>query len=129
MRKEARDWWEQGQHDLSVARDMLQAGHWAVCVFHGHEACKKALKGLHISGLRRMPGRWDNNVELAQALELPEELVSFLRESNNDYKASRYPDVAMGVPAEMFDERIAQERLGQAEQVMEWVQKELTGAS
>ena len=129
MRKEAQDWWEQAQHDLLVARDMLQAGHWAVCVFYGHEACKKALKGVHIARLRRMPPRWNNNVELASAVGAPGELVSFLRESNNDYKASRHPDVATGVPAEMFDRRIAQERLGQAEQVMKWIRETLTGTS
>ena len=129
MRREAQDWWDQAQQDFGAARDMLAVRRCNVCVFLVHQAVEKGLKALHIARLRRMPPHIHNLPELAGPLGAPEDLISLLRESNNEYLATRYPDVAMGVPAEMFDERIAKERLDQAEQVMAWIEKELTGTS
>lgn len=40
-------------------------------------------------------------------------------------EAIRYPDVADGVPYELYDEEIALEKIGLAEEVLKWVEKEL----
>jgi HEPN domain-containing protein len=48
-----------------------------------------------------------------------------LKDLNPEYLSTRYPDMAVGVPAELYDESIAARHLKTAEQVIEWVKKQI----
>jgi HEPN domain-containing protein len=42
-----------------------------------------------------------------------------------DYLRARYPDIAGGVPHEIFDATTAEERIAQAERIRDWVIQQL----
>ena len=52
-------------------------------------------------------------------------MLSGIRDLNPEYLSTRYPDMAVGVPAELYDESIAARHLKTAEQVIEWVKKQI----
>jgi HEPN domain-containing protein len=42
-----------------------------------------------------------------------------------DYLRARYPDIAGGVPHELFDAQTAQERIDQARRIRQWVEQQM----
>jgi len=52
-------------------------------------------------------------------------MLSGIRDLNPEYLSTRYPDMAAGVPAELYDEQIANRHLKTAEKVVRWVKKQI----
>jgi HEPN domain-containing protein len=42
-----------------------------------------------------------------------------------DYLRARYPDIAGGVPHELFDATTAEERIDQARRIRQWVEQQM----
>lgn len=54
-----------------------------------------------------------------------EELQAALRRLNPAYTNARYPDAVNGVPAEAFDQEMAQDHIAYSERVVEWARSDL----
>ena len=52
-------------------------------------------------------------------------MLSGIRDLNPEYLSTRYPDMAAGVPADLYDESIAARHLKTAGEVVEWVKKQI----
>ncbi|MBI4279283.1 MAG: HEPN domain-containing protein [Armatimonadetes bacterium] len=126
MREEARRWFEQADADLEYAKASIQTGFHFGAAFQCHQAVEKWLKGAVIELHRRMPPKTHDLVELGETLKAPEEVMSDLRLLNPEYKTSRYPDAANGVPAKNYDERKAMMLLAATERVHQWITLALT---
>jgi HEPN domain-containing protein len=125
MRAETRNWWTQSLADLEAAKSILLIGQYYVCAFLCHQAAEKALKAVIIETLRELPPRNHNLLRLGERLPLPEGLQAALRRLNPAYTNARYPDAVNGVPAEAFDQEMAQEHVAYSERVVEWARKQL----
>lgn len=123
MREEVRSWWRQALEDLDAAKDNLGIGRYYVCAFLCQQAAEKALKAVAMETWREANPKTHSLPPLAKALSLPSELQSASRRLNAAYATSRYPDAANGIPAEIFDQEIAQTYLGDAQGIVEWARK------
>ncbi|MHC1591407.1 MAG: HEPN domain-containing protein [Candidatus Helarchaeales archaeon] len=121
MREEIKNWWLQGKADLKTARDnIIMENHYAA-VFFLHQAVEKSLKALCMHLKKGCPLKNSNVFELGKEVGIPERFHSFLREITRDYVATRYPDAANGIPAELYDENIARRILERGEEIIQWV--------
>lgn len=125
MRGETRNWWTQALADLEAAKVNLSASQYYVCAFLCHQAAEKALKAVIIEKLRELPPKNHNLLRLGERLSLTEGLQAALRRLNPAYTNALYPDAANGVPAEAFDEEMAQDHIAYSERVVEWARKQL----
>lgn len=121
MREEVILWFEQAKDDLKNAEKNLAQDIYYVCAFLSQQAAEKALKAYYIKTKREIPVKTHNLITLGKALEVPEEILSYLRELNSDYVTTRYPDAANGLPSEIFDKAIALDHMTKAQEVMSWV--------
>ncbi|MDD1764262.1 MAG: HEPN domain-containing protein, partial [Methanobacteriaceae archaeon] len=93
--------------------------------FMSQQAAEKALKALYIYKIRDSPGKTHSLLRLGKDVGIPSYSYHGLRKLNPDFILTRYPDVADGVPYELYDYEIAQDKLQIAEEVIKWVEKEL----
>ncbi|HLD72705.1 MAG TPA: HEPN domain-containing protein [Candidatus Nanoarchaeia archaeon] len=124
MREEIIDWWKQAQADLNSAKNCINSGDFYLAVFMSHQAAEKALKSLCMLKLKESsPGH--SLIYLAQKLKVPSEMLTGIRDLNPEYLTSRYPDLAEGVPAELYDRPIAEKHYLTAERVLQWVKPQI----
>lgn len=126
MREEAASWLAQAREDLTTAEYNRQGGRYYAAVFFAQQAAEKALKALYVQAMNDLAPKTHNMVRLAKVLGAPEEVVEAAIELNPEYFTTRYPDAAVGIPAEMFSDRSAAVHLQAAKVVLEWVQSKLT---
>lgn len=124
MRKETVRLWEQALHDLNTAEKLLGIEIYYASVFFSEQAAEKALKALHLEKRRRMEFTHDL-IELAEALEAPEEVRQSAAELSPDYVIARYPNAANAVPARLYHADSARMHLECAQRVTGWVKREL----
>lgn len=124
MREEVRNWFKQAEADLRSARNSKKSFDHYMSVFASQQAVEKALKALCLHKLREFP-KGHSIIYLAQKVDVPEYMLSGIRDLNPEYLSTRYPDMAAGVPAELYDESIAARHLKTAEQVVEWAKKQI----
>lgn len=126
MREEVRRLWIQALEDLETARILIDARRYYASVFFSHQAAEKALKALYMHRERREPPKTHNLVELLEELDVRDEtLLDPAMELSSEYTVSRYPNAAGGIPAKMYNERIAEERYRQARIIVEYCRREL----
>ena len=58
-------------------------------------------------------------------MDVGEEVIDAAVELNPDYAVARYPDAANGVPAQMYNERIARNRFEKAKLIVEFCRRRL----
>lgn len=93
-------------------------------VFASQQAVEKALKALCLFKLKEFP-KGHSIIYLAQKLKAPKEMLSGIRDLNPEYLSTRHPDMAVGVPAELYDDDIAARHFKTAEKVVKWVEKQI----
>ena len=52
-------------------------------------------------------------------------MFSGIRDLNPEYLITRYPDMAAGVPSEMYDKEIAARHKKTAQEVLKWVKNQI----
>lgn len=124
MRQEVLNWFKQAEADLRSARNSRAAGDYYMSVFASQQAAEKSLKALSLFKLKEYP-RGHSIIYLAQRLEVPESMISGIRDLNPEYLSTRYPDMAAGVPAELYDDKIAERHFTTAQEVIEWVREQI----
>lgn len=123
MRDEAKIWIRQAKSDLRNAEKTIGIEAYDVAAFLCHQAVEKVLKGLYVLVEEDEPPKTHTLLHLGQRLKMPEALLTHLRVLTPDYVTSRYPDAANGVPAELYDEPIALDRLKRVREIFEWAGK------
>ena len=58
-------------------------------------------------------------------VKIPREMFSGIRDLNPEYLITRYPDMAAGVPSEMYDKEIAARHKQTAQEVLKWVKNQI----
>jgi HEPN domain-containing protein len=124
MREEVKNWMKQAEADLRSARNSKESFDHYMSVFASQQAVEKALEALCLHKLREFP-KGHSIIYLAQKVDVPEYMLSGIRDLNPEYLSTRYPDMAAGVPAELYDENIAARHLKTAGEVIEWVKKQI----
>jgi len=124
MREEVTNWFKQAEADLRSAQNSKKSFDFHMSVFASQQAVEKALKALCLYKLREFP-KGHSILYLAQKADVPENMLSGIRDLNPEYLSTRYPDMAAGVPAELYDENIAARHLKTAVEVVEWVKKQI----
>ena len=124
MREEVKNWFRQAEADLRSAKNSKGCGDYYMSVFASQQAAEKALKALCLFKLKEFP-KGHSIIYLAQKLKAPKEMLSGIRDLNPEYLSTRYPDMAVGVPAELYDDQIANRHLKTAEEVVEWVRLQI----
>ena len=128
MREEARNLITQAEIDLASAGTCMQTRLWYVAAFLAQQAAEKYLEALAMVKLRERIFTHDI-VELGERLGAPEDVLTHVREIGFDYRATRYPQAANGIPAHQYDERIAGKHIEQAKKAVEWAKGEIRLAS
>ncbi len=103
----------------------LKVAQFYVCAFLSQQAAEKSLKAVHIERLHRLAPRTHNLLELGRQVKVPSKLFASLRALNPEFVVTRYPDAANGVPAEIYDRRLAVAKLRHAEKVVRWVRSKI----
>ena len=124
MRKESARLWEQAQEDLDTAIKLLNLKKYYASVFFSEQASEKALKVVYLEKKKRVAFTHDL-VELAEELEVPENVFHAARELGPDYLTTRYPDAANAIPAKLYDATSAKMHLALSQEVLQWVKREL----
>lgn len=124
MREEVKNWWKQAKEDLSSAEAVYDIGRFYVAAFLSQQAIEKALKALYIMKNRKNIIT-HNLITLAREVGFPENKMPLLKEVNPDYVTARYADAANGLPAELYDEKIAGEHLKYAKEAVKWIEEQL----
>ncbi len=124
MKPEAADWLRSGETDLRAAELCLAEALYSPCVFHCQQALEKALKAVWIQrAAEGVPPRTHGLVALAEEAELslrPAQ-AEFLDDLYNQYKPSRYPDVAIE-----YSREDAEHYYIKTQETLEWLQQQLS---
>lgn len=126
MKKEIENWWKQAEADLKSAKNSLNSGDYYASVFWCQQAIEKSFKALYINKLRENP-KGHSIIYFAQKLNVPKDMLSGIRELNPEYLITRYPDIAAGIPAEMYDKEINIRHYQTAERVLKWIKNQIQG--
>ena len=119
LRKAAEANWTQARADYATAVTLYDAGVYYASVFFSQQAAEKSLRAANIRRFQKMP-RGHNLIQMANSLEAPLEVMNAAAELNPEFLASRNPESADGVPAQMYDSKSARLHLRAAQQVVEW---------
>jgi HEPN domain-containing protein len=119
----SRDWLEQAQGDLALARHAFAGGFYDWTVFAAQQAAEKAVKGaLQWKGAEA----WGHSAAallraLAARVPVPDDLVEAALELDKGYIAARYPDVhPSGAPRELYTRSEAERALAHAQRIVEF---------
>lgn len=98
----------------------METGGYHFVAFLAQQAAEQALKGLWLFRGDGLPPRSHNLVELARALNAPEETIDACARLGPHYMASRYPDVAEGNPADNYTRTLASALLHDGTAIFQW---------
>ena len=125
MREETKNWLEQGLKDLQTAEKNLKIKEYYASAFFAHQAVEKVLKAFFIQKKKRLPPQTHSLIFLGKSVNAPKSLHSILRKLNPDYVLTRYPDAAYGLPYELYDKKLAKEKILMAKKVIKWVKNKI----
>lgn len=124
MREEIKNWLKQGEADLKSAKNCINSGDYYLAVFSSQQAVEKSLKAICLLKLKELL-KGHSIIYLAQKIKVPREMLSGIRDLNPEYLSTRYPDMAAGIPAELYDKNIADRHYKTAEEVVKWVKNQI----
>jgi HEPN domain-containing protein len=123
LREEVKNWLEQAREDYRSAEYNHNGRKYYVAAFLCQQSVEKALKALALAKLKEIP-RSHSIVYLSKMVKVPPKMLSGIRNLNSEYMTTRYPDIAGGIPAEMYDKKIVSGYLTTAKEVLQWVEEQ-----
>ncbi len=117
----ARDWWVQAQADLRHARNAQAEGAYEWACFAAHQAAEKALKAIFEQRGQRAWGHTVTHLlqALAEATEIPSELMDQARILDKHYIPTRYPNgLTEGAPTEFYTSLEAEDAIRYSEAIL-----------
>jgi len=129
LREEAVLWLADSDDSLKVAKDNLRLGNYHVTAFYLHSAVEKALKAAIIALRRKTPIKTHNLKRLysdvTDEIRLTEEQADFLGELTPASQISRYVDVALGMPRDIYSRRLVTRYLAITESILRLIRRAL----
>jgi len=125
MRKEIRNWLEQGKNDLEKAKVLFKSKNFDGTAFYCQQSVEKTLKGLILIKTKEKKVEGHSLVYLGKIAKIPSSFFSGLKKLSPQYFISRYPDVTEDVPYELYDEKLAKEFLKISEETIKWIEKQI----
>jgi HEPN domain-containing protein len=118
----------QAQRDMKAANDSLEDGNYEWTAFQAQQGAEKALKAL--LRFKNHEARGHTLVHLLETVQeylaVPPDLWPKGRELDRHYIQPRYPNgFDSGYPAEFYDQETAGRVLAYAEEILEFVAKQL----
>ncbi|MFW9997735.1 MAG: HEPN domain-containing protein [Candidatus Odinarchaeota archaeon] len=129
-----KDWFNQGEYDLSAARTSHASGHYEWACFQSQQAAEKVLKALLLSLNITETGNslvhLLRRVEEKKPLDEFEELLERCQDLDRHYIQTRYPSsYSSGYPADYYNQKIANTCIDHAITIVSFVNSELGGSS
>lgn len=118
--KTAKKRFKQTLHDLKMAKENIEIGGYDVAAFLAHQSVEKLLKGVFALKKRKIPKSHYID-ELAQMLELSNEVMAPILSFTADYALALHLDVTDSVPYEQYNEKISREKVEAAEKTFEFL--------
>ena len=118
-------WITQALRDFEVAKKNALNQDYYVSVFFCQQSIEKSLKGLFLQEQKESSGPTHSLLYLAKNTGVPDSYLSFLRKITPEFVNTRYPDASYGIPAELYDEEIAQEYIQKTEELLTWIKSKL----
>lgn len=125
MREDVRRLLVQARRDLEIAEKNIGLKAFEVTAFLCEQSVEKGMKALYVHRLKRRAPAIHSLIEIARPLAIPKALREPLALLNMDYVASRYPDAANGIPAEIYTKSMAEGRVAAARKVWVWIEKQV----
>ena len=125
MRIEAERLIKQAQRDIMNAKKNVEIEAYEVAAFLAEQSVEKFLKAAWITLKYELPPHTHYLLDLGKSLKIPKNLQRQLAFLNPDYTISRYPNAANGIPYELYDREIALSKINAAEEVIEWIRKQI----
>jgi HEPN domain-containing protein len=123
MSKEiALKWYKQALHDLKIAERNISIEGYDVASFLAHQSVEKLLKSIFVYEGKKIP-RSHYIDELAEKLNLGEDIIDEILDLTVDYTFARYPDVGQHIPYQEYDEEIASDKVERAKKIFNEVKK------
>ncbi len=123
MRLEITNWVKQAMADMKTAEDCLTAGNYYACAYFAQQSVEKMLKAFFMLRFKKMPPKIHDLSKLSDLLRLPKDLGSIARDLTPESITTRYPDIAGGVPAELYDKNKARRILTSSMRLLKWLRK------
>ena len=125
MRREVEIWFEQAIYDFDTAKFNFGGKRYSASVFFVQQAVEKILKAFYIYKLEDSAPVTHSLIMLASDLKIKKEFSTFLKELTPEFISTRYPDFIGETPYKLYDEVIAKKYLDGAEEIIEWIKKEM----
>ncbi len=124
MRKEAENWFKQSKADLKTAKNSFNSKDYYASIFWCQQAVEKALKS-HILEKKSRLMKFHDLVKLGKQTKLPEDLLNKCKLLSGIYIETRYGVTEDNIPSEKFNAEEANKFLDIAEEILEWLEKEI----
>jgi HEPN domain-containing protein len=123
--KQVKEWFIQSDYDIETADAMLKTGRYVYCVFMCHLSLEKALKGLIVEKLDKVPSKIHNLIFLADELnlELKEEQLKFVYKLNALSITTRYPEELKKL-LKIFNAESTEQILNSTKEIQQWIKKQ-----
>ena len=125
MRKETGHLLKQADRDLENAEKNITIEAYEVSAFLAQQAVEKYLKAAWININNEHPPFTYSLMELGKGIGVSKDMTKKLRYLNTDYTVARYPDAANGIPFEIYDEEIAEEKVKTAKEIVKWIKTKI----
>ncbi|MGQ9515013.1 MAG: HEPN domain-containing protein [Thermoproteota archaeon] len=114
---------------MRVTKDNLKLGNYHVTYFYLHSSVEKALKAAIIAIRKKAYIKTHNlkrlHSEVDDSIVLSKEQIDFLGEPTPASQISRYVDVALGIPREIYSHLLVTRYLKMAEPILKSMRRTL----
>lgn len=126
MTKTPQEWLKQADYDMDTAEIMFDSKRYIYAVFMCHLSLEKALKGLYLYRLNKIPPKIHNLVYLVEKikLQLPENLYDSVFTLNRVSVPTRYPDDLQRMLKD-YDRERTKEIVEKGKEVLQWLKTQL----
>lgn len=123
MKGREKDWIAQSEKDIKHSENSLKFGDYEWACFSAQQAAEKALKALYENNNKIAMGH--SILGLIRGLEeiykIPKNFYYYARLLSRYYIEARYPNgFPSGIPADYFDEKMAEEAINASREIFEW---------
>lgn len=125
MREEVSRWFEQSKIDLDGAEYNFSGKKFYICAFFCQQSVEKALKALFLYEKKGAVPQSHSLIYLASNTSIPKSFHSFLRELTPKFIDTRYPDVSLELPSNIYDEENTGRILQKSKEVLKWVYQKI----
>ena len=126
MRKETENWWKQALSDFHKAEVLYKSNDYDGVAFYCQQTVEKSLKALYITKFKKNPAKVHDLTLLCDYVEkVPEKVRKAGEKLTPSYIFARYPDASHKIPAEFYSREQVSQFLKLAEEVLQWIEKEL----